>query len=116
MVTAPCLESARLEADAVRGVDPQLERVLDGDDPLVGGDEFDERIEERRLAAAGAAAHEDVAARVEGPLGRGADVFGERALLDQLRRRKGSRAEAPDGDRHVRTGRRDTDRHARPVP
>ena len=45
-----------------------------------------------------------------------ADVFGERALFDQLRRRKGSRAEAPDGDRHVRTGRRDTDRHARPVP
>ncbi len=45
-----------------------------------------ERIEERGLAAAGAAAHEDIAACVEGPLGREPDVFGERALLDQLRR------------------------------
>ena len=51
---------------------------------LVAGDEFDEGIEERRLAAAGAAAHQDVAARVQGPLGRKADVFGERALFDKL--------------------------------
>ena len=53
-----CLESARLKPDAVRGVDAQLERVLDRDDPLVGGDEFNERVEECRLAAAGAAAHQ----------------------------------------------------------
>ncbi len=79
------LQPARLEPDAVWGVDPQLQGVLDGDDPLVVGDEFDEGIEQRRLAAAGAAAHEDVAAGVEGPLGRVADVFGERALVDQLR-------------------------------
>ena len=78
------LQPARLEADAVRGVDPKLQGVLDRHDPLVGGDEFDEGIEQRGLAAAGAAAHEDVAAGVEGPLGRVADVFGERALLDQL--------------------------------
>ncbi len=38
-------ESARLEAETVRRVDPQLERVLDGNDPLVAGDEFDEGIE-----------------------------------------------------------------------
>ena len=38
MVTAPVLEPARLEPDAVRGVDPQLERVLDGHDPLVVGE------------------------------------------------------------------------------
>ena len=80
------LQAARLEPDAVRGVDPQLQGVLDGDDPLVVGDKCDERIEERRLAAPGAAADEDIAARVEGPLGRGADVFGQRALVDQLRR------------------------------
>ena len=45
------LEPARLEADAVRGVDAELQRVFDRDDPLVVGDEGDERIEERRLAA-----------------------------------------------------------------
>ena len=61
-------------------------RVLDGDDPLVVGDEFDEGVEERRLAAAGAAAHENVAAGVQRLFGRRADVFGERALFDQLRR------------------------------
>ena len=84
------LQPARLEPDAVRGVDPQLQGILDGDDPLVVRDEGNEGIEERRLAAPGAAAHQNVAAGVEGPLGRVPDVFGQRALLHQLRRRKGS--------------------------
>ena len=91
------LQAACLEARAVRGVDAQLERVLNGHDPLVGGQQFDEGIQQRGLAAAGAAAHEDVAPRVEGPLGGGADVFGQRALLDQLRRRKGAFTEPPHG-------------------
>ena len=109
------LEPSRLEPDAVRRVDPQLQGVLDGDDPLVVGDEFNQRVEERRLAAPGAAAHQNIPARVEGPLGRVADVFRQRALGDQLRRRERAFAEPPDGDRHVRAGRRDTDRHARAV-
>ena len=40
---------------------------------------------------------------------------GQRALCDQLRRRKGSCAEAPHGDGHVRAGGGHTDGHARPV-
>ena len=95
------LQPARLEPDAVRGVDPQLQGVLDGDDPLVVGDELDERVEQRRLAAPGAAAHEDIPAGVQHPLGLVADVRGQRALCDQLRRRKGSFAEPPHGDRDV---------------
>ena len=81
----------------------------------VVGDEGDERVEERRLAAPGPAAHQNVAAGVEGPLGRGADVLGEGSLLYELRRRKGSCAEAPHRNRHVRARGRDADRHARPV-
>ena len=29
-------DGSRLEAEAVRALDPELERVLDGDDPLLG--------------------------------------------------------------------------------
>ena len=58
------LQPPRLEPDAVRAVDAQLEGVLDGDDPLVVGQECDEGVEQRRLAAAGAAAHEDIPAGV----------------------------------------------------
>ena len=109
------LQPARLEADAVRGVDAEFQGVLDGDDPLVVGEQLDERVEERRLAAAGAAAHQDVALGVQRLFRRRADVLGERAVCDQLRRREGSCAEPPHGDRHVRAGRRDADRHARAV-
>ena len=85
-MTAPFWSPRASKRTQFGGVDPQLQGVLDGDDPLVVGDEFDEGIEQRRLAAAGAAAHEDIAARVEGPRGCVADVFGQRALVDQLRR------------------------------
>ena len=66
---------------------PQFERVLDGHDPLVVGEEFDERIEERRLAAAGAAAHQDVATGEQGPLGRGGEWT--RRGVARLTRRRG---------------------------
>ena len=89
-MTAPCLYLARLEADAVPGVDPELQGVLDGDDPLVVGEEGNEGVEQRRLAAPGAAAHEDIPADVQHPRGLVADVRGQRALCDQLRRRIGS--------------------------
>ena len=114
-MTAPLLQPPRLEPDAVRGVDAELQGVLDGDDPLVVGDECNQGVEERRLAAAGAAAHENVAPGVQRRFRRRADVLGQRALCDQLRRREGSCAEPPHGDRHVRAGRRDADRHARAV-
>ena len=77
---------------------------FDGDDPLVVGDEGNEHVEQRRVAARGAAAQEDIAAAVQHPLGFVRDVRGQGALCDQLRRRKGSCAEAPHGDVHVRAG------------
>ena len=58
----------------------RLQGILDGDDPLVVGDEGNERVEQRRLAAPGAAAHEDIAAGVQHPLGFVTDVRGQRAL------------------------------------
>ena len=36
--------------DAVRGVDPQFERVLDGDDPLAGWDQLKQRSVRRHPA------------------------------------------------------------------
>ena len=71
-------------------VDAQFQGVLDGDDPLVVGDEGNERVQQRRLPAPRAAAHEDIPAGVQHPRGLVTDVRGQRALCDQLRRRKGS--------------------------
>src|SRR3712207_7192647 len=51
---------ARLQPDDVRLLQLQLGRVLDGDDALVVGDVGGERVQERRLARAGAARDEDV--------------------------------------------------------
>ena len=76
---------------------------------------INEHVEQRRVAARGAAADEDIAAGVQHPLGFVRDVRGQRAMCDQLRRRKGSCAEGPHGDGHVRAGRGHTDGHARPV-
>ena len=101
-MSAPCCNWRASKPDAVRGVDGELQGVLDGDDPLVVGDEGNERFEQRRLAAHGAAAHEDIAAGVQHPLGFVTDVCGQRALCDQLRRRKGSCAEALYGNGHAR--------------
>ena len=81
----------------------------------VVGDEGNEHVEQRRVAARGAAADEDIGAGVQHPLGFVTDVRGQGALCDQLRRRKGSCAEAPHGDGQVRAGRGHTDGHARPV-
>ena len=73
------------------------------------------RVEERRLAAPGAPAHENVAPGVQRLFRRRADVLGQRAVCDQLRGRVGAFPEPPHRDRDVRAGRRDTDRHARAV-
>ena len=71
------LQPARLEADASWGESMRSSKVSSiADDPLVVGDEFDEGIEERRLAAAGAAAHENVAPGVQRLFRRRADVLG----------------------------------------
>ena len=83
--------------------------------PLVVGDEGNEHVEQRRVAARGAAAQEDIVAGVQHPLGFVTDVRGQRAMCDQLRRRKGSCAEGSHGDGHARAGRGHTDGQARPV-
>ena len=59
----PFLQPASLEADAVGPLDAKLQGVLDGDDTLVIGQEFNERIEQRGLARSGAAGNQDVAPR-----------------------------------------------------
>ena len=63
-------DSPGLEAEAVGAVDPEFERVLDGDDPLVFGQQLDQRVEERRLARARASGDQDVPAGQEGRRGR----------------------------------------------
>ena len=42
-----------VEADAIRPLDTKLQRVLDGNYPLVIGEKFDEGIEQRGLARSG---------------------------------------------------------------
>ncbi len=103
----------RLEPDDVVLFEPKLGGVLDGDDPLVLGDEARHDVEERRLAGAGAAGDEHVQARFDARpeelhhLGRrGAElhVVGD---LDAVFR------ELPDrDDRAVERERRDDDVHA----
>ena len=55
-------DGSRLEAQAVRALDPELERVLDGDDPLLLGEQLDQRVQQRGLARARASGHQDVPA------------------------------------------------------
>ena len=52
----------RLESEHMFLVQLQLGRVLDGDDPLVTGDEGRQDVERRRLAGPSAAGHENVEA------------------------------------------------------
>ena len=111
----PLLHPARLESDAVRRINPQLERVLDGDDPLVVGEQLDEGVQERGLTAPGAAAHEDIPAGVQHPLGLLTHVLGERALRHELRGRVGAFPKPPHGNGDGGAGGRNADRHARAV-
>ena len=60
-------DRTRLEAQAVGALDPELERVLDGDDPLLLGEQLDQGVEERGLPRAGASGDQDVPAGPRGP-------------------------------------------------
>ena len=59
---------ARLQAHHVRLLQLQFGRVLDGDDALAGSISCDMRVEQRRLARAGAAGDQDVEAAARGDL------------------------------------------------
>ena len=76
----------RLEAHDVGVAQAQLGGVLDGDDPLAVADELRQRVERRRLARAGAAADEHVAARAHG-----ARAAGRAAAPPTCRWRRGRR-------------------------
>ena len=75
---------ARLEAHDVRLLELKLGRVLAGDDALVVLDVAGEAVEQRRLARAGAAGDEDVAARARDDLEDGRAFRRDRAELDEL--------------------------------
>ena len=88
-MTAPCCN--RRASNRTRfGESMGISKVSSRRRSLVVGDEGNERVEQRRVAARGAAADEDIAAGVQHPLGFVTDVRGQGALCDQLRRRKGS--------------------------
>ena len=69
----------------------------------------------RTSSAPRSAAHQNIPAGVQHPLGLVAHVLGERAVLDELRSRECALPEPPHGDGDGRAGRRDTNRHARAV-
>ena len=58
-------ENTRLQPNAVRLRNLQLERVLDNQQPVFQGEDRDQRVEERRLAGTGTTGNEDVATRLE---------------------------------------------------
>ena len=107
---------ARLESHDVRVAQAQLGGVLDGDDPLVRADELGQRVERRRLARAGAAADEHVAARPDRALEQVAQRCRPRAVGDEVGRAEAARPEAADReDRAVERERRHDDVDPRAV-
>ena len=49
------VNAARLEADTVFPIDAEFQRVLDGNNAVVGGEQLDQGIEQRGLTRAGPA-------------------------------------------------------------
>ena len=54
------VDSPGLEADTVFPVDPKFQGVLDGNNAVVGGEQFDQGIEQRGLTRARSSRHEDI--------------------------------------------------------
>ena len=106
----------RLQPHDVGVAQAQLGGVLDGDDPLAVADELRQRVERRRLARAGAAADEDVAARPHGARQQVAQRRRPGPVGDELVGAEAAPAEAADReDRPVERERRDDDVDARAV-
>ncbi len=75
---------AGLETDHVGLLQLKLGGVLGGDDALVRLDVARQAVEQRRLAGAGAAGDQHVAARAGDDLEDGGAIGGDRAVLDEL--------------------------------
>ncbi|MDE2751329.1 MAG: hypothetical protein OXI83_02020 [Gemmatimonadota bacterium] len=103
---------AGLEADGVRLVDAEFQRVFDGDDALGRRQERDEGVQHRRLARPGAARHQHVPALGEGSPGGVQDDLGQRTGLHQVLGAETALPEAADGDGDGGRGRRHADRDA----
>ena len=92
---------ARLEAHDMRLLQLQLGGVLAGDDALVVLDVAGQAVEQRRLAGAGAAGDEDVAARAGDDLQDRGAFRRDRAELDELIERQLVLLELADGERRA---------------
>ena len=93
-------------------VDPELQRVLNGDDAVGGGQQFDQGIEQGGLARSGTARHENVLLSQQRLARCGENLRGQGTEAHQVVGRKAPLAEAPYGDGHPWAGRGHTDRHA----
>ena len=100
----------------MRLAQPQLGRVLDRDDALVGADELRQRVQRRRLAGTGPAADEDVAASAHRRPEELQQRRRQRPALDEVGAESPRATEAADRQRRaVDRQRRDHDVHARAV-
>ena len=100
MVTAPLpsmFGRAGLEAEHVVLAEPQLGGVLDGDDPLVIGDEGREHVERRGLPGTRTAGDEDVEAAADAPFEEPGRGLGQGPEVDQVVDRVGVLGELADG-------------------
>ena len=86
----------RLEPHDVPLAQHQFRRVLDRDDALVVRDEARQDVEQRRLAGAGAARHDDVQPAVHGRLQEVEHRLRQRLALDQVLRAQAVGAETAD--------------------
>ena len=106
----------RLQAHDVALPQRQLGGVLDRHDPLAFGDEAREDVEQRRLAGAGAARHEDVQPRADRTLQEVEHRCGQRLAVDEVAGAEPVGAEPADRHRRaVERQRRDDHVDARSV-
>ncbi len=73
----------RFERDDVVLLQLEFGRILDGDDPFGVVDHPGQRVEERRLARAGAAGHDDVQAAARGDLKRRGELGRKASRIDE---------------------------------
>ena len=99
-----------LEPDHVLLLELELGGVLDGDDPLVGGDERRQHVERGRLAGAGAAGDDDVEPAAHAGVEELGGAPGQRAEVDQVLHRERVGGELADGQRRAVDGQRRDDR------